>query len=136
MSLKYKIIYDAIWGEETQITDEIVEYYQKNPRDLDLILDKEHFYGRFIKLVFFLGIVLTVLSGTLKFYFEDYWSEFISDVILDVFSEMGIAMFGGAITTFLLEKLNQKQYERNISLRQEIIARINQSQNNVTDDTI
>ena len=112
MSLKYKIIYDAIWGEETQITDEIVEYYQKNPRDLDLILDKEHFYGRFIKLVFFLGIVLTVLSGTLKFYFEDYWSEFISDVILDVFSEMGIAMFGGAITTFLLEKLNQKQYER------------------------
>ncbi len=136
MSLKYKIIYDAIWGEETQITDEIVEYYQKNPRDLDLILDKEHFYGRFIKLVFFLGIVLTVLSGTLKFYFEDYWSEFISDVILDVFSEMGIAMFGGAITTFLLEKLNQNQYERNISLRQEIIARINQSQNNVTDDTI
>jgi hypothetical protein len=58
MSLKYKVIYDAIWGEETQITDDIVEYYRKNPRDLDLMLDKEHFYGRFIKLVLLLQIKL------------------------------------------------------------------------------
>jgi hypothetical protein len=50
-------------------------------------------------------------------------------VVLDVFSELGIAIFGGAITTFLYQKSNQKQYEQNIALRREILERIKQSQN-------
>ncbi|HMO34238.1 MAG TPA: hypothetical protein PKE07_14680 [Lacibacter sp.] len=55
---------------------------------------------------------------------------FINEVILDIFSELGIAIFGGAITTFLLEKLSQKQYNQNIALRKENIKRIKQSNNN------
>lgn len=129
-----KIINNAIWGERTKVTDELVEYYRTHPEELDLIIDKEYFYGRFIKFFFFLGIALTVISRVLKFVFENTWAAFINEVILDIFSELGIAIFGGAITTFLLEKLNQKQYEQNIALRKEILDRIRQLNINSTND--
>jgi hypothetical protein len=122
-----EIIKNSIWGEKTIVTDELVDYYKTHPEELDLIIDKEYFYGRFIKFFFILGIFLTVLSRVLKFVFADTWAAFINDVVLDIFSELGIAIFGGAITTFLLEKLNQKQYEQNIALRKEILDRIKQS---------
>ena len=121
-----EIIKNSIWGEKTIVTDELVDYYKTHPEELDLIIDKEYFYGRFIKFFFILGIFLTVLSRVLKFVFADTWAAFINDVVLDIFSELGIAIFGGAITTFLLEKLNQKQYEQNIALRKEILDRIKQ----------
>ena len=122
-----EIIKNSIWGEKTIVTDELVDYYKTHPEELDLIIYKEYFYGRFIKFFFILGISLTVLSRVLKFVFADTWAAFINDVVLDIFSELGIAIFGGAITTFLLEKLNQKQYEQNIALRKEILDRIKQS---------
>lgn len=62
------------------------------------------------------------------FVFADTWAAFINEVVLDIVSEIGIAIFGGAITTFLLEK--QKQYEQNVALRKEILERIKQSNNN------
>jgi hypothetical protein len=134
IDFKNTIINNSIWGEKTAVTDELVEYYRTNPKELDLIIDKEYFYGRFIKFFFILGIVITVLSRVLKFVFEDTWAAFINEVVLDIFSELGIAIFGGAITTFLLEKLNQKQYEQNIALRKEILDIIKQSNINSTND--
>lgn len=125
IDFKNKIINNSIWGEKTIVTDELVDYYRSNPEELDLIIDQEYFYGRFIRLFFILGVGVTVISRILKYAFEDTWASFINEVILDIFSELGIAIFGGAITTFLLEKMNQKQYEQNIELRKEILKRIN-----------
>lgn len=125
IDFKNKIINNSIWGEKTIVTDELVDYYRSNPEELDLIIDQEYFYGRFIRLFFILGVGVTVISRILKYDFEDTWASFINEVILDIFSELGIAIFGGAITTFLLEKMNQKQYEQNIELRKEILKRIN-----------
>ncbi len=134
MDFRNKIINNSIWGEKTVITDEIVAHYKKHPEDLDLIIDKEYFYGKYIKFFFFLGIVITIVSRVLKFVFADTWASFINEVVLDIFSELGIAIFGGAITTFLLEKLNQKQYEQNITFRNEVLDRIRKSVNNSTTD--
>lgn len=134
MDFKEKILNNTLWGEKTEITDELVEYYRRHPEELDLIIDKELFYGRFIRFFFFLGILVTVFSRVLKFVFSDTWIAFINEVVLDIFSELGIAIFGGAITTFLLEKLNQKQYNQNIALRKEILNRIKQSNSNSPND--
>lgn len=125
-----KIINKSLWGEKTKVTNELVAYYKAHPNELDLIINKEYFFGRFIKFFFILGITVTVLSRILMFVFADTWAAFINEVVLDIVSEIGIAIFGGAITTFLLEKQNQKQYEQNVALRKEILERIKQSNNN------
>ncbi len=106
------------------VTDEIVEYYRKNPDDLDLLIDKEDFNVKFITYIFFLGLIITVGSRILAFMFADVWGEFINSVVLDVSSEVGIAIFGGAVTAYLLEYLQKKQYEENIAYRNEIKRRI------------
>ncbi|MEG0926251.1 hypothetical protein [Chryseobacterium sp.] len=125
MKLDEKIFSNALWGEKTEITDKIVKFYKENPQELDLIIDKEFFYGKFIRFFFMIGIVLTVVSRLLKFLFEDTWAAFVNEVVLDIFSELGIAIFGGAITAFLLKTLKQKQYKENTAFRKEILRRIN-----------
>lgn len=49
IDFKNKIINNSIWGEKTIVTNEMVEYYRSNPEELDLIIDQEYFYGRFIR---------------------------------------------------------------------------------------
>ncbi|MEO1628761.1 MAG: hypothetical protein AAFV25_26670, partial [Bacteroidota bacterium] len=104
--------------------------YRKNPNDLDLIIDKEYFHSRFIKFFFVIGLLITTISRVLKFLFHNTWVEFINDVVLDVFSELGIAIFGGAITAYILERMKQKQYEDNVKFRNEVIDRIKELDKN------
>lgn len=129
MSISKKIIEETLLGEKPKVTDEIVDHYRENPDDLDLIIDKEYFHGKFIKFFFIVGLIITVSSRVLKFFFRDTWAEFINDIILDVFSELGIAIFGGAIVAFILEKLKQKQYQDNVKFRSEIIDKIRELEN-------
>lgn len=121
---KIDIVSSVLFNEPQKITDEIVEYYRKNPAELDLIIDKEHFQIKFLSFFFILGLLLTLGSRILKYLFEDDFGPFINDVIIDVSSELGIAIFGGAITAFLLEYLQKRQYQQNLKFRNEIKARI------------
>ncbi|VWL85343.1 hypothetical protein [Oceanivirga miroungae] len=107
-----------------EITDEIVEYYRNNPNELDLLIDKEDFNIRFLSYFFIFGLAITIASRVISFSFSDVLGEFINHVVLDVTSEMGIAIFGGSITAYLLEYLQKKQYEANIAYRNEIKKRL------------
>lgn len=110
--------------ESSEVSDEIVEYYRQNPDELNLIIDKDHFQIRFLAFFFFLGIGLTVLARTIKYLFAADLGEFVNDVILDVASELGIAIFGGAVTAYFLEFLHKRQYEENVKFRNRIKARL------------
>ena len=114
--------------EKRVVTDEVVTYYRKNPDELDLIIDKEEFNISFLFFFFSLGMTITVGARILKFFFADTWGAFVNDVILDVASELGIAIFGGAVTAYFLEYLQKKQYEENVRYRAEIIARIKEKE--------
>ena len=124
MSISKKIIEETLLGEKPEVTDEIVEYYRKNPSDLDLIIDKEYFHSKFIKFFFIVGLIVTVSSRVLKFFFHNTWAEFINDIVLDIISELGIAIFGGSITAYILERMKQKQYQDNVKFRNEVIKKI------------
>ncbi len=124
MSISKKIIEDSLLGDRTEVTDEIVEYYRNNPRDLDLIINKEYFHDKFIKFFFILGLVLTIGARLIQYFFKDTPIEFINDIVLDVFSELGIAVFGGAVTAYILEKMKNKQYQDNVKFRDQIMQRI------------
>ena len=113
-----------LWGEIPEVTEEVVEYFRENPDELDLIVDKEEFHINFLAFFFVLGLTLTIGARVLKYFFEGEWGAFINDVVLDVASELGIAVFGGAITAYLLEYLKNKQYEQNIAFRNEVKSRL------------
>lgn len=111
-------------GKEPEVTEEIVAYYRQNPEELDLIIDKEYFHINFLVFFFVLGLSITIGARVLKYFFADIWGDFVNDVVLDVVSELGIAIFGGAVTAYFLEFLQNKQYEQNKSFREKIKARL------------
>ncbi len=114
--------------KKQELTDEIVAYYRKNPDELDLLIDREDFNIRFLSYFFIVGLVVTIGSRVLAFVFADVWGEFVNHVVLDVTSELGIAIFGGAVTAYLLEYLQKKQYEENIAYRNEIKRRLDKNE--------
>lgn len=113
-----------LMGKEPEVTEEIVAYYRQNPEELDLIIDKEYFHINFLVFFFVLGLSITIGARVLKYFFADIWGDFVNDVVLDVVSELGIAIFGGAVTAYFLEFLQNKQYEQNKSFREKIKARL------------
>ncbi|MEM8894571.1 MAG: hypothetical protein AAGC88_08335 [Bacteroidota bacterium] len=105
-----------------EVTEEAIDYYEKHPDELDLIINREHFNAMYLGFIFALGISLTVLSRVAAYFYGDYLGEFVNSVILDVISEIGIAIFGGAVVAYLIESLNKKQYQQNIKYRREMKA--------------
>lgn len=124
MNITEQLFENALLGNKTQITDEMLEYYRKNPGKLDEITNNSLFQIRFLAFFFIIGLILTLGTRTLKFFFEGVWGDFFNDVILDVFSELGIAIFGGAITAYYLEYLKKKQYDENVKFKREIKRRL------------
>ncbi len=125
-----KKMLESIFKKEVKsITPELVEFYEENPKELDLLINKEDFHIKFLSYFFVFGLVLTVGSRVLSYFFEDIWGKFMNDVILDVSSELGIAIFGGAITAYLLEYLQKNQYQENIEFRDRIKEEIIKKQN-------
>ena len=128
--MKWKETFSSIlFIESSEVSDETVEYYRQNPDELNLIIDKDHFQIRFLAFVFFLGSGLTVLARTIKYFFAADLGEFVNDVILDLASELGIAIFGGAVTAYFLEFLHKRQYEENVKFRNRIKARLEEEGN-------
>ncbi len=112
-----------------EVTEDIVEYYRNNPDELDLLIDREDLNIKFLSYFFVIGLLLTICSRILAYYFEDVWGAFLNNVVLDVSSELGIAVFGGAVTAYLLEYQQNKQYESNKAFRQEIKKRLAKKKN-------
>lgn len=130
MKLEDQLAEFSLLGKQPEITDEIVQYYRQNPHELDLLTDKGQFHSRFLMYFFILGLVLTVGARLLRYFFEGDFGELIDRVLLDVISEIGIAVFGGAVTVYFLEHLKKKQYQESIKLRKEIKRRIKELEQN------
>lgn len=109
-----------IFSDDQKISPEIISYYEQNPDELDLIIDKEHFHAVYLTLFFILGIGITVLARVVQYLYGDYCGEFVNTVVLDVLSELGIAIFGGAVVAYYIEFLNKRQYQQNLKFRKAV----------------
>lgn len=116
----------AIFPNREKVTNKILDYYEKNPDELDLIINKEHFNILFLGLFFVIGHIITFSARIIQYLYGEQLGEFINTVVLDVISEVGIAIFGGAIVAYLIEFLNKRQYQQNLKFRNEIKAELKQ----------
>lgn len=113
---------NVIFPDSQKITEEVILHYEKNPDELDLVINKEYFHAAYLGIIFLVGIGMTFSARVIAFLYGDFLGDFINTLVLDVISEVGIAIFGGAIVAYLIEFLNKKQFQRNIKFRREIKA--------------
>lgn len=116
----FKNLSKIIFPNEQEISEDVLLHYEKNPDELDLIINKEYFNATYLGIIFFLGLGITCGARIIQFFFGNLLGEFLNTVVLDVVSELGIAIFGGAIVAYLIEFLNKKQFQQNIKYRREI----------------
>ncbi len=110
----------VIFPDSQEINEEIIRHYEKNPDELDLIINREHFYTFYLGLVFLLGIFITVVARLIQYFYGETLGKFANTIVLDVLSELGIAIFGGAVVGYLIEFLNKRQFQQNIKFRRDI----------------
>jgi len=109
-----------LFSDRQEITQEVIDYYEENPEELDLIINKEYFHIAFLGVFFILGIGITIGARVISYFFADTLGTFVDKVILDILSELGIAIFGGAVVAYLIEFLNKQQYQQNLRFRKEV----------------
>lgn len=118
----------VIFPDTQEINETIIQHYEQNPDELDLIIDREHFYTFYLWLVFIPGIGTTIGARIIQYLYGETLGEFINTIVLDVLSELGIAIFGGAVVGYLIEFLNKRQFQQNIKFRREIEAILSERQ--------
>jgi len=112
----------GVFSDTEEITEDTISHFEKNPDELDLIINKEYFNAFYLGLIFLVGLVITATARIVQYFYGESWGDFVSNVVLDVLSEVGIAIFGGAVVAYLIEFMNKKQYQRNIAFRRKVKA--------------
>lgn len=105
-------------------TDEQVRFFQKHPKDLDIIFNRETVKLRIIGMMLVLAIIMVLGSKLVAFSYGDALNRFVSEVVVDLLFEFGAALLGGVVTVFFLEILQKRQLRENLELRREIERRI------------
>lgn len=110
----------VIFPDSQEISEETIKHYEGNPDELDLIINKEYFNAVYLGIIFSMGLGITLIARIVQYTYGDFLGDFVNTVILDVISELGIAIFGGAIVAYVIEFMNKKQFQRNIKFRRQV----------------
>ncbi|MEL7121294.1 MAG: hypothetical protein AAFO07_17740, partial [Bacteroidota bacterium] len=71
---------NLIFSDNQEITEEVIDYYEKNPEELDLIINKEYFHAVFLGIFFFLGLIITIAALIVQYYFGEDMGELMNTV--------------------------------------------------------
>lgn len=112
---------DYLLENPKEITEEVLDFYEKHPEELNLITNREEIQLGILKYFFIVALVFIGGTRTAAYVFSGTEPNFITGVVLEVVFEVGNAILGGVLAAFLIERLQKKQYERNIRYKREVM---------------
>ncbi len=113
--------------DQTDLNDEEVAYFKKNPDDIDEITAPVNVHKFFLWFGSLLGISLVIVSKLVEvqsLFLVNYIH--VKEVIVSIVFEIGVALIGGGVTAYLLGILLNNQQEKAVTWRKKIRERINQ----------
>jgi len=119
-----EFIYGMTLASEQKVTKDVIDYYEKNPSELDLIIEEEDFQLGFLFVFFIIGLVVMIGTKSLQLYAADYLPSFVEEVLFEIILEVGKALLGGTILAYFIEFLRHKQFTHNKAFRAEIKRKI------------
>ena len=128
-NIQRKLIRKNLRDKEIVITEEEVEFFKENPEELEDMTSTLTAKKLYLTLATLLGLFLVAFSILFRFYplIND---GMIHSFIIDLAFEGGVALWGAAITVYLLEIVLEKQHEINSSYRREVLKRIKEKSGN------
>lgn len=105
------------------ITPEELDYYRKNPEEISMINNATKIRYKYLTYAFILGFILVVVSKIVGPMFTKLITSFWSEVMRDLLFEVGVALWGGAITTYIIE-LHSKKEEEDCKRKQDMLRKL------------
>jgi hypothetical protein len=107
-----------------KLTEEELAFYRKHPELIQAIGDKTTIYKAILLVVFIIGFLLVVVSKVVKAAFDDGSGSWFAELTVDLFFNLGVALWGGVATTVLLQDYVKRQYSEGRQYQQEIIRQL------------
>lgn len=108
----------------SMITDEEIDYYRQHPDKIEEITKEGRVHRAVLPIGFILGFILVFSSKIIGFYTPFGDELFFNEVIVDMVFELGVAIWGGVMTTALLEVIENRERVANQKYKAEILRRI------------
>ena len=113
-----------ITADPAYITDELVAYYRQNPDEIEKIENEGRVHRLVLPIGFTAGLILVFFSKIIGFY--DWFGEalFFNEVVVDLLFELGVAIWGGVVTTAFLEVIENREKKAYERYRRALLLRI------------
>ena len=117
------------------IDENTVNYYRQNPEKIDEIEKEGRVHRLVLPVGFVVGLILVFASKIIRFLnlFGD--ALFFNEVIVDLAFELGVAIWGGVVTTAFLEIIENRERKANQRFREEIVRRIEFAEQEEAEET-
>ncbi len=111
-------------ADPSLITAEEVDYYRQNPEKIEEITKQGRSHRSILPVGFMIGFTLVFASKIIGF-FDPFGSElFLNEIVVDMTFELGVAVWGGVMTTFILEVIENREAAAIQRYKNEILRRI------------
>ena len=106
------------------ITDEEIAYYRQNPDKVEEITKEGRSHRSILPIGFMLGFLFVFSSKIIGFYglFGDAF--FLNEIVVDMVFELGVAIWGGVMTTAILETIENRERAAIQKYKEEILRRM------------
>jgi hypothetical protein len=117
------------FNTSVEVTEDEVAYFRKHPDEIDDFTAPVNIHKLYLWAAALLGAIFVGLSKAIKFSrFAFNMSEGVSEFIVDIIFESGVALIGAAVTAYILELLLNQRKENAAEWRKEIWRRIGETE--------
>jgi hypothetical protein len=117
------------FNTSVEVTEDEVAYFRKHTDEIDDFTAPVNIHKLYLWAAALLGAIFVGLSKAIKFSRLAFnMSEGVSEFIVDIIFESGVALIGAAVTAYVLEILLNKQQVNAAEWRKEIWRRIGETE--------
>lgn len=110
----------------SEVTDEEVAYFRDHPDEIDEITAPVAVHKLFLWAGALLGTLLVGVAKVIKFSEFAMFSEGVSEFVIDMVFETGVALIGAAVTAYILGILLNQQQDNAANWRVAVRRRISE----------
>ncbi len=108
----------------SEVTDEELAYFRDHPDQIDEVTAPVAVHKLFLWAGALLGVLFVAVAKVIKFTELTMVSEGISEFVIDMVFEIGVALIGAAVTAYILGILLNQQQDNAATWRAEIRRKI------------
>jgi len=121
------MFFKMLMSEKIEISEEELEYFQKFPEEVDEVTGSTRVHRFFLWAGLAIGLLAVALSKLIRaLTLETYLGEALSEFLVDIVFEGGVALVGAALTAYFMGVLLNSQQHRAKAFRKEIRRRLRQ----------